>query len=302
MTWTRPRWTTYCTLQRPRTPSASAIRVVASTIWARTSGSNPAGYTAIESPLWTPARSTCSMIPGMTTLSPSQMASTSASVPSRYLSTSTSAAPVAVLGARRHRGDEIALERGAAVDDLHRPAAEHVRRAHQDREADPLGDPDRLRGVDGRRALGLGDAEGAEQRLEAVAVLGGVDGVEPLPSRSTPARRERRGEVDRGLPAELRHRPAGALGLDDVGDRLLVERLEVEAGAAVEVGRDRLRVAVDHHRLDPAAAQRERRLDAAVVELDALADPDRPRAEHHHRAAARQSRGRAADSPPRKVE
>ena len=48
MTWTRPRWTTYCTLQSPRTPSASAMRVVASTIWERTSGSSAAGYTAIE--------------------------------------------------------------------------------------------------------------------------------------------------------------------------------------------------------------------------------------------------------------
>ena len=44
---------------------------------------------AIESPLWTPARSTCSIIPGMSTDSPSQTASTSISLPSKYLSIST---------------------------------------------------------------------------------------------------------------------------------------------------------------------------------------------------------------------
>ena len=45
-----------------------------------------AGYTAIESPECTPARSMCSMTPGISTPSPSQIASTSTSLPSRYLS------------------------------------------------------------------------------------------------------------------------------------------------------------------------------------------------------------------------
>ena len=47
------------------------------------------GYTEMESPEWMPARSMCSIIPGMRKSSPSQMASTSHSVPIRYLSTST---------------------------------------------------------------------------------------------------------------------------------------------------------------------------------------------------------------------
>ena len=39
------------------------------------------GYTLIESPEWMPVRSTCSMMPGMKTSRPSQMASTSSSLP-----------------------------------------------------------------------------------------------------------------------------------------------------------------------------------------------------------------------------
>ena len=43
----------------------------------------------MESPLCTPARSMCSMMPGMSTSVPSEMTSTSSSVPIMYLSTST---------------------------------------------------------------------------------------------------------------------------------------------------------------------------------------------------------------------
>ena len=44
------------------------------------------GYTEMLSPEWIPARSTCSMIPGIRISVPSQTASTSTSLPTRYLS------------------------------------------------------------------------------------------------------------------------------------------------------------------------------------------------------------------------
>ena len=43
----------------------------------------------MESPEWTPARSTCSMMPGISTSVPSEITSTSSSTPGMYLSTST---------------------------------------------------------------------------------------------------------------------------------------------------------------------------------------------------------------------
>ena len=62
-----------------------------------------------------------------------------------------------------------------------------------------------------------------------------------------------------------------------------VERLEVQPRRRVEVGRNRLRVRVDHDRRAPQPAERVGRLDRAVVELDPLADPDRPGADDHRR-------------------
>ena len=46
-----------------------------------------AGYTEILSPEWTPVRSICSIIPGMRMSVPSHTASTSISLPCKYLST-----------------------------------------------------------------------------------------------------------------------------------------------------------------------------------------------------------------------
>src|ERR1035437_3188692 len=154
------------------------------------------------------------MRPGMTTVSPSETASTSTSVPKRYLSTST------------------------------------VPR-----------DPPTRSPSSGRAATAAATKRWSWSREWTI---------------STP------------LPPELDDHAARPLGLDDGENRLLVEGLEVEAGAAIEVGADRLRVAVDHDRRHTLAAQRLGGLDAAVIELDALTDADGPAAEHHHRIAVGQ--------------
>ena len=87
------------------------------------------------------------------------------------------------------------------------------------------------------------------------------------------------------------------LGAHDGQHALGVERLEVEAGRGVEVGRDRLGVGVDHDRLPALLAQRGGRPHRAVVELDALADAHRSRADDergrpvHRRRLGRRSGG-----------
>src|SRR5207253_11233678 len=55
--------------------------------------------------------------------------------------------------------------------------------------------------------------------------------------------------------------------------------------------RDGLWIRVQEHALVAEAAERLRGVDAAVVELDPLADPVRAAAEHQHRAAGRRRRG-----------
>ncbi len=59
---------THCTLIKPRASSPMPMRVVYSTIVSTSAAVRwMPGYTAIESPEWTPARSMCSMMPGMST-------------------------------------------------------------------------------------------------------------------------------------------------------------------------------------------------------------------------------------------
>src|SRR5438132_1484583 len=54
-----------------------------------------------------------------------------------------------------------------------------------------------------------------------------------------------------------------------------VERIEVEARRRVEVGRDRLGIAVHHDRRHASVAERAGGLHAAAIELDPLPDADR---------------------------
>ena len=163
------------------------------------------------------------------------------------------------------------------VTDPHRPAAEHVRGPHEHRVADLGCGRERLLGaLDGGPGRAA-DAELVGERAELLPVLGEVD------------RRERRAhdlvargldvprEAQRRLAAELGHDALGLLAVEDGEHLLRRERLEVEAVGGVVVGRDRLRVAVDHHGLVAERAERLHGVDAAVVELDPLADPVRAR-------------------------
>ena len=82
-------------------------------------------------------------------------------------------------------------------------------------------------------------------------------------------------EPKRRLASELRHDADGLLAIAHGEHLFRRERLEVETVRRVVVGGDGLRIAVDHHRLVAERAERLGGVDAAVVELDALADPVR---------------------------
>jgi hypothetical protein len=69
---------------------------------------------------------------------------------------------------------------------------------------------------------------------------------------------ERHGELERRLAAELHDHAVGLLALDDREHVLERQRLEVELVDGVVVGADRLRVAVDHDRLEAVLASAKR--------------------------------------------
>ena len=179
----------------------------------------------------------------------------------------------------RHRGADLL----GRVADPHRPPAQHVRGPDQHGVADPLRDPDGLLGARGRPPLRAADAEPLEQRAEALAVLGQVDRLVRRAHQPVAGLLQRRGELQRSLAAELGHDADGTLAFTDREHLLDSQRLEVEPVGGVVVGRDRLRVAVHHHRLVAERPEALRRVDTAVVELDPLPDPVRPGAQDHHR-------------------
>ena len=183
----------------------------------------------------------------------------------------------------------VALEIAAVVDDLHRAAAEHVRRPHDERIADLVGGADR-RGLGARGAIRrLPQLEAMQHLLEALAVLGHVDHVGRRADDRHAVRREIARELERRLAAVLDDDAERLLDVDDLEHVLERQRLEVQAIGRVVVGRHRLRIAVDHDRLVAVLAQRHRGVHAAVVELDPLPDPVRAR-----RPARSPSSGRSA--------
>ena len=122
-----------------------------------------------------------------------------------------------------------------------------------------------------------------QQALETLAVLGQVDGVGRGAEDRHAGLLQRVRQLQRRLAAEL-HDHADQLALrgfdlDQLQHVLGGQRLEVEPVGGVVVGGDGLGVAVDHDRLDADLVEREGRVAAAVVELDALADAVRAAAE-----------------------
>ena len=92
-----------------------------------------------------------------------------------------------------------------------------------------------------------------DQLGEALAVLGEVDAVGRGAEDRYARRLDLRGELERGLPAQLDDHPdqfaALALAVEDFEHVLAGQRLEIEPVRGVGVGRHRLRIAIDHDRL-----------------------------------------------------
>jgi hypothetical protein len=94
------------------------------------------------------------------------------------------------------------------------------------------------------------------------------------------------GEIERGLTTELNENALGFFLIVNVEHVLEGERLEIKFVARVVIGRNRFRIRVHHDRFKPELAERERRMHAAVIKLDSLADPIWPATQDHDFALA----------------
>src|SRR3990172_4187029 len=110
------------------------------------------------------------------------------------------------------------------------------------------------------------------ERAEALAILGQVDCLVRSPEDPIAGVLDVARQAERGLAAELGDDAEWLLAVADGQDFLWGKRLEVQAIGRVVVRGDGLRVAVDHHGLVAQLAEGLRCVDAAVVELDPLAD------------------------------
>ena len=163
------------------------------------------------------------------------------------------------------------------MDDRHGAAAQHIGRADHERQLQIGDDETRLLDRISDAVLRLLETQLVEQALEAVAILGEINRVDGCAEDRRARLFDDMGELERGLAAELNdhafEEPTLALLIENGQHILGGERLEIEPVRSVVVGRDGLRIAVDHDRLVPRRAQRERGVAAAIVELDPLPDP-----------------------------
>ncbi len=184
----------------------------------------------------------------------------------------------------RQGAEQVILELDLVADDRHGAAAEHVGRPHHEGQAEFGGDEAALLDRIGDAVLRLLQVQLVEQALEPVPVLREVDGVRRGAEDRDVVLLQRPRELQRRLAAELHddavQRPLGALGLDDLQHVLFGQRLEIEPVRGVVIGRDGLGIAIDHDGLVARILEREAGVAAAIIELDALADPVRAAAEN----------------------
>src|SRR5690606_11205833 len=184
-----------------------------------------------------------------------------------------------------HGFAHVALQLFFLVHDFHRAAAEYIRRAHDQREADFLRGGNRLlqrtHGGVGR----LFQLQALDHLLEALAVFGAVDRIRRGADDGHAVGFEIARQFQRRLAAEL-HDHADRLFLGDDFEHVFERyRLEVQAIGSVVVSRNRFRVAVDHDGFIAIFAHRQRRMHAAIIELDTLADTVRATTQHQNLVA-----------------
>ena len=179
------------------------------------------------------------------------------------------------------RGLEVAAQILLVIDDLHRPAAEHIRRTHHQRVANLFRFLYRLlNGGDGgvRRLLQL---QTVNRVLEALTVFRPVDSVRTGTDNRHAGSFQGTSQLQRGLAAVLDDNAFWLLDAHDFQHVFQGYRLKIQTVGGVVVGRDGFRVTVDHDGLVTVLAQRQRGVYAAVVEFDTLPDTVRAAAEDH---------------------
>ncbi len=185
------------------------------------------------------------------------------------------------------------------IHDFHAASAENVGRTHHDGIADAVRDRDGILYGDGHAGFGHRDLQLLHHLTEQIPVFRQIDdsgrGAEDLHAVLF----QIGCEIQRCLAAELGDHAERLFLIIDAQNIFQGERLEIQLVGSIIVGGNGLGVAVHDDRLETELLQRQCRMDAAVVELNTLADPVGAAAEDHdlrlfgtHRVLVRRIVGR----------
>ena len=172
------------------------------------------------------------------------------------------------------------------VANLHRATTEHVAGANQNWISDSLSDRSCAFKVRSGSVRWLQQTGLVEDRLKALPIFGRVDHVWASADDRNAGCFQRSSQIQWSLPAELHDHAVRLQTIANVEHVLGRQRFEKQDVRRVVVSRNRFRIRVDHDALDAEFLERERRLAAAIVELDALPDAVRTAAQNHDSLAS----------------
>ena len=164
---------------------------------------------------------------------------------------------------------------------LHAAAAQHIGGAYHDRIADLLGNGQSLVYIHCHACLRHGDLQLLHNSAETIAVLCQIDDLRAGAQDAHAVLLQIRRQVQGRLAAELGDDAHRLLLFVDAQHILQGQRLEIQLVGGVVVCGNRLRIAVYNDGLKAQLFQGDRRVDAAVVELNALSDTVRAAAQDH---------------------
>ena len=168
------------------------------------------------------------------------------------------------------------------IGDDHVLTAKHVAGANQHRIAQGIRCLQSFLRGHHRAALWALDAVLFHGCIEAFPILCRINGICRGAQNAHAGFAEGMGQLDGRLPAEGRHHAYRLFCGNDPHHIFHRQGLEVQAICRVKVRGDGFRVVVNHDHIVACFFQHPHAVHRSIVELNALTDPNRARAKHHH--------------------
>src|ERR1700722_5562948 len=142
-------------------------------------------------------------------------------------------------------------------DDPHPLTTQHIAGTHQNGIAYPVGHLYRLVDIEGRSIVGVGDIQLFQHIAKTAAVFRNIHAVKRGSDDLYALFRQLLRQLQRRLTSQLYDHPLRLLMFDDLPEMLPIDGLEIQLIGNIEIGGDRLRIAVDHYSLISAFLYRQ---------------------------------------------